>query len=176
MTLGGAWRPVATAVLASAVVAGGISAGGAVGSLLGAPAPAHAASAFVWLSGWWTGSGHMRLENGAREAVGCRASYAPRRGGTALGLSLRCASASGRIELRARLTSRGRRVSGTWEERSYGLSGNVSGTASDGRLRLRFDGSLSGTLLVTASGRSQSISVRTDASALRAVSVRLRRR
>jgi len=45
-------------------------------------------------------------------------------------LSLRCASPSNRIELRASLVSRGDRLTGTWEERSYNASGNVSGVAA----------------------------------------------
>ena len=56
-------------------------------------------------------------------------------------------------------------MSGTWEERSYGLSGRVSGATSGNRLRLVFRGSLSGAMLVTTHGGSQSISVRTDIAA-----------
>ena len=66
-------------------------------------------------------------------------------------------------------------MSGSWEERTYGLSGQVSGSASGSSLRLSFSGSVSGAMTVTTSGGSQSISVRTDASALKGVSVSLRR-
>ena len=92
-----------------------------------------------------------------------------------MGLSLRCASASNRIELRARLSFRGDRVSGTWEERSYNASGDVSGVASGSSLRLGFRGSITGYMVVTTRGVSQSISVRTDGSGLRGVNVSLRR-
>jgi hypothetical protein len=67
-------------------------------------------------------------------------------------------------------------VFGSWEERSFNVAGSVSGRASAGSLRLRFSGSLEGSMVVTTSGGSQSISVRTEASALRGVSVSLRRR
>jgi hypothetical protein len=161
MTWGAAWRPVAGAVLGTV--------------LLAASGSAQAASAFAGLGGSWSGSGHIKLENGQREAIRCSANYVPRSGGNAMGLSLRCASASGRVELRANLEARGTRVSGTWEERSYGVSGDVSGIADGGNLRLRFGGSLSGAMLVTTSGNSQSISVRTDTTALQGVNVSLRR-
>ena len=92
-----------------------------------------------------------------------------------MGLSLRCASPSNRIELRASLSFSGGRVSGSWEERSSNLSGSVSGLASGGSLRLSFSGGISGSMLVTTAGGSQSISVRTDGSALRGVNVSLRR-
>jgi hypothetical protein len=93
-----------------------------------------------------------------------------------LGLALRCASAGNRIELRASLVSRGSRVSGSWEERSYNAAGTVSGVAAGSSLRLAFGGGvLSGVMVVTTNGRSQSISVRTDTSALRGVNISLRR-
>jgi hypothetical protein len=156
-----AWRPVAGAVLGSV--------------LLAASGSAETAIAFTGLGGTWSGSGHVRLEGGQREAIRCSANYTPRGGGTAMGLALRCASASGRIELRASLQSRGNRVFGSWEERSYNVSGDVSGVAAGSNLRLLFSGSLSGAMLVTTTGNSQSISVRTDASALQGVNVSLRR-
>jgi len=161
MTWGAAWRPVAGAVLGFA--------------LLGAWGTAQAASAFTGLGGSWSGSGHIKLDSGQREAIRCSANYVTRSGGNAMGLSLRCASASGRVDLRANLEARGSRVTGTWEERSYGVSGDVSGVANGGNLRLVFGGSLSGAMLVTTSGNSQSISVRTDTTALQGVNVSLRR-
>ena len=161
MTWGAAWRPVSGAVMGIA--------------LLAVWGSAEAASAFAGLGGSWSGSGYIKLENGQREAIRCSANYVPRSGGNAMGLSLRCASASGRVELRANLEARGTRVSGTWEERSYGVSGGVTGVANGGNLRLVFGGSLSGAMLVTTSGNSQSISVRTDTTALQGVNVSLRR-
>jgi hypothetical protein len=157
-----AWRPAAAATIGSFALA-----------VSGA---AYAASPFVGLGGSWYGSGHVRLENGKSEAIRCAANYVPRNGGAALGLSLRCASPSNRIELRASLSLSGGRVSGSWEERSFNASGSVAGRASGGSLRLSFSGSISGSMLVTTSGRSQSISVRTDGSALQGVNVSLRRR
>lgn len=161
MTWGAVCRPVAGTVL-------GIG-------LLAAWGSAEAASAFTGLGGSWSGSGFIKLENGQREAIRCSANYVTRSGGDAMGLSLRCASASGRVELRASLEARGGRVTGSWEERSYGVSGGISGVANGGNLRLVFSGSLSGAMLVTTNGNTQSISVRTDTSALQGVNVSLRR-
>lgn len=158
----GAWRPAAAAMIGAVALA--IS------------GPAGAASPFAGLGGTWSGSGHVRLENGRSEAIRCTANYVPRSGGAGLGLSLRCASPSNRIELRASLSVSGSRVSGSWEERSFNAGGSVSGRAVGGSLRLRFRGSISGSMLVRTAGRSQSISVRTDGSALQGVSVSLRRR
>lgn len=136
---------------------------------------AEAASPLSRLSGSWSGSGQFRLENGQTESIRCSANYVPRSSG--LGLALRCASPSNRVELRASLTARGKHVSGTWEERSYNASGRVSGVAIGNTLRLSINGGgLSGSMLVRTTGGSQTISVRTDNSALKGVNISLRRR
>jgi hypothetical protein len=141
---------------------------------LGAVA-AEAASPFNGLRGTWSGSGQFRLEDGRSESIRCNANYIPR--GSGLGLALRCASASNKVELRADLVARGNRVSGSWEERSYNASGRVTGLAVGDTLRLTINGGgLSGSMLVRTTGGSQSISVRTDTSALKGVNISLRRR
>jgi len=140
---------------------------------LGSATPS-AADALAGLSGSWSGAGQFRLQDGRSESLRCSANYLPKR--QALGLSLRCASSSNRIELRANLVSRGSRVSGTWEERSYNVSGNVSGIGAGNSLRLGINGGgLAGSMVVTTVGGSQSISVRTDGAALRGINIRLRR-
>ncbi len=164
MQCGIGWRRPAAAAAAFVVLAGAAS-----------TAALAQGGTFSGLAGSWSGSGQVRLETG-REAIRCAASYVQRGGGKALGLSLRCASPSGRVELRASLTSSGGHVSGSWEERTYNLGGQISGSASGSSLRLSFTGSVSGAMTVTTTGGSQSISVRTDASALKSVSVSLRRR
>ena len=141
-------------------------------ALAGAATPS-VADALDHLNGNWSGSGQFRLENGRTESLRCNANYLPRR--EALGLALRCASSSNRIELRANLVARGNRVSGTWEERSYNVSGSVSGVGAGNSLRLGINGGLSGSMVVTTTGGSQSISVRTDGAALRGINIRLRR-
>jgi hypothetical protein len=143
------------------------------GSMLAFSAPS-AADVFSSFTGSWSGGGQFRLENGRSESLRCNAHYVPRGGG--LGLSLRCASASNRIELRANLVARGNRVSGTWEERSFNVTGNASGIAAGNSLRLGINGGgLSGSMVVTTTGGSQSISVRTDGAALSGINISLRR-
>ena len=149
--------------------------GAALGALaLAASTSGSAADPLSGLSGSWSGAGQFRLEDGRSESLRCNANYSPKR--DALGLSLRCASASGRIELRAHLVARGNRVSGTWEERSYNVAGSVSGVGAGNSLRLGINGGgLSGSMVVTTTGGSQSSSMRTDGAALRGINIRLRR-
>jgi len=145
-------------------------------AMLVAGVGAEAAGPFADLNGSWSGSGRIRLEDGKTEGLKCKAYYLPKGGGAELGLALRCASASNKIELRANLTSSGNRVSGSWEERAFNATGSVSGHASGNRLNLSIDGGgFSGSMAVTTTGKSQAIAVSTQGIGLRGVNVNLQR-
>jgi hypothetical protein len=153
----------------------GVAASAVVLAAVFGSAGASTANPLAIMDGAWSGGGQFRLEDGRTERIRCTALYSSRSGAT-LGLALRCASAGNKIELRAKLVAKGNRVSGSWEERSYNASGQVSGLAAGNSLRLAISGgALSGFMVVTTNGRSQSISVRTDTSALRGVNISLRR-
>lgn len=130
---------------------------------------------FASLSGRWSGSGHVRFEGGQTERISCRANYTPSSGGSGLGLTLRCASASNKIELYSSMSASNGRVTGQWEERSFGVSGTVSGRADGGNLTLRINGDLAGSMRVSTSGASQSVSISTSGASLQGVHVALSR-
>lgn len=125
------------------------------------------------LAGSWSGGGHIRLSDGRSERLTCRANYNPREGGSGLGLSLRCASQSYRIELRSSLRVAGGRVSGSWEERSFNAAGSISGTASSGSLLMSFSGTMSGSMSVSYGSSSQRVSIKTGDGGLSSVSLSL---
>jgi hypothetical protein len=104
------------------------------------------------LAGNWSGSGQLRLDDGRSERLSCRANYSAREGGASIGMSIRCASPSYRIELRSSMRVAGGRVSGTWEERAFNAGGSLSGRSSAGQLSLSFSGSLSGSMSVNYGG------------------------
>jgi len=137
---------------------------------------AGAASPFRTLHGSWSGSGNVQFEGGQTERLRCTAHYRDIGGGEALGLAIRCASASNRIEIRGRLNYNDGRVTGTWEERTFNASGTAAGRASDSRISLRLAGTVSGSMNVTVSRSSQSVAINTQGTALRAVRIGLRRR
>jgi hypothetical protein len=152
-------------MFAGALVAGSISFSLSLG----------AAGAFAFLSGSWSGSGSIRLDDGRSEALKCKAYYSPK-GDATLGLALRCASSSNKIELRAQLTASGNRVAGHWEERTFNASGTVAGHAAGTTMKLSINGGgFSGSMAVSTNGRSQVISVTAQGVALKGVSVNLRR-
>lgn len=133
------------------------------------------ASPFSKLAGSWSGSGTARFEDGKSEHLSCRGNYTIRNGGTGLGLALRCASAGSKIDMRSALNYQGGRVSGSWEERTFNASGDVSGRASNSSMNLAIGGGLSGSMSVSFSGSSQSVSIKTSGTALKGVTIRLRR-
>jgi hypothetical protein len=153
----------------------GMFAGALVAGILSLTPTLGAAGAFAFLSGSWSGSGSIRLDDGRSEALKCKAYYSPK-GDETLGLALRCASPSNKIELRAQLTASGNRVAGHWEERTFNASGTVAGHASGATMKLSINGGgFSGSMAVSTDGRSQVISVATQGVALKGVSVNLRR-
>ena len=138
--------------------------------------PADAASPFGRLDGAWVGGGRALFEGGQSERLSCNAYYKSSGGGNRLALSLRCASASSKIELRGTLNYASGQISGSWEERTFNAGGSLAGSATEKSVFLRFTGSTMGTMSVSLAGGRQSIAISSRGSALRGVSVSLGRR
>ncbi|MEZ5818315.1 MAG: hypothetical protein R3D44_14645 [Hyphomicrobiaceae bacterium] len=150
----------------------------AIAALMGGifATPAAAEGPFTGLSGTWRGAAQVRLQSGSSETLKCYAYYTPKGTGVELGLAIRCASASNKIELRAQLTAAGNKVSGRWEERTYNAMGDVSGSAQEGRLSLIIDGgAFKGSMAVKTIGTSQTVLIKTEGIALLGVNINLSR-
>jgi hypothetical protein len=141
-----------------------------------AAGPARADSLFDMLAGTWSGSGQIRLDNGKTEALKCRAFYTQKDQG-GLGLAIRCASASNKIELRASLNQARGEVDGMWEERTFNAAGTVKGKMSASRINLAITGgSFSGSMNVSVIGSRHSVSIETNGMiGLKAVNINLSR-
>lgn len=154
--------------------AAGLGAAIAAGFVFAAVPPANAESPFSALTGTWSGGGQVRLTGGQSESIRCRAYYSQKSGGSAVGLALRCASTSHKIDMRANLEAKGDSVSGTWEERTFNAVGNVAGKATPTRMNLAISGGgLSGSLSITTSGGSQSIRISTEGVGFSGLTMRL---
>lgn len=108
------------------------------------------------LAGSWRGSGEISFEDGTAENISCNGYY---KGAGNLSIVIRCKGTSSSFELRSKLESNGDKVSGSWEERTYNATGDASGKASAGKLNVQFSGSLTGSLDMSFSQSSQSVSV-----------------
>lgn len=142
---------------------------------LGGVSRAYAQGPFQTLAGNWSGGGQIKLDNGKSEALKCRAYYTQKEADT-LGLAIRCASASNKIELRASLNQTGNQVEGNWEERTFNAAGTVTGRVTSGRINLSISGgSFSGSMNVAITGERHSVSIETNGIGLRAVNISLSR-
>lgn len=130
---------------------------------------------FPALAGTWSGSGTATLEGGKTETLRCKGYYTNGGGGTALGLSIRCANASAKVELRANLNYADGAVSGSWEERTYNQSGTVTGRAASNKLSLLISGGITGSMSVSLAGRQHSVAVSTGGSTLKGINISMSR-
>ncbi len=145
----------------------------AAASVLAFPAAAKP-QAFVGLSGSWTGNGQIQLDNGSREALKCKAYYTDK--GEDLGIALRCASSSYKIDLRAQLSATGSNLKGSWEERQFNAAGDATGQAAGNKISLSVvGGGMTASMSVTTTGTSQSVSITTVGTSMKGVNITLAR-
>ena len=76
---------------------------------------------FAGMAGNWAGGGSVTLDDGSRERIRCRASYAV--AGPSMTMTLTCASDSYKFNLQANVVDQGGAVSGTWSLGSTSFSG-----------------------------------------------------
>ena len=86
--------------------------------------PAHP---FAAMAGSWTGGGSIELTGEIKESLRCRATYNHGAANNDLSLNIRCASDNYKFELASNVVERNGRISGTWSEAAYKVSGNISG-------------------------------------------------
>lgn len=128
------------------------------------------------MAGFWIGPGRIEFDEGASEALVCKAYYTTTHQTNRLSIVLRCASPSQKIELRAQLAAQGSNLTGTWEERTFNASGTVTGEATDQQITLSIDGGgFTATMLVIQDEGQQSVSITTQGVGFKKVSVSLTR-
>lgn len=137
---------------------------------------AHAQSPFTGLVGVWSGSGQIRLDSGATENIKCNAYYTNKDSGAGLGIAIRCASQSYKIELRSQIANQGGQISGKWEERTFNAAGDVSGQAAGSKINLSVvGGGFTGSMAVNTTGASQTVAINTSGIGLKSVHINLSR-
>jgi hypothetical protein len=130
---------------------------------------------FKSLSGAWSGTGTIFLEDGSSERIRCRASYAVSSDGAGMNQGLVCASDSYKFDLRSDVVARGSAVSGNWTEASRNVSGDVQGRAANGQFDVVVSAPLfTANLTLATRGNKQNIEIRSQ-SQFRGVSISLAR-
>jgi hypothetical protein len=101
------------------------------------PAAVQKSAPFKELPGRWIGEGRLGLKEGKTEKVQCRATYFVNPAGNELKQNIRCASASGKIEVKSLVNaSKDGKLSGTWNELVYNLGGEMTGEVTERGLRI----------------------------------------
>lgn len=111
------------------------------------------------LDGYWTGTGTVVLSE-SKERVKCAVRYRVGRGGTHIRQTMRCASADYSINATAELSVRGGQVEGSWEEKTYSATGQVTGRYTGSSFVLSIKGAnFSAAMNVGLSTCKQSITI-----------------
>ncbi len=98
-------------------------------------------SPFVNLPGRWVGEGRLGFKSGDIENIKCRATYFVDNQGQHLRQNIRCASASGKVELKSEIDHvEGDKLTGTWKELLYNLSGELDGSVTKRGFRIKVNG------------------------------------
>ena len=131
---------------------------------------------FQQLGGSWSGGGQVRFADGKTERISCRAYYVPKADGDQLGLAIRCAAVSYKIEIRANVVNDNGRLSGRWEERTFNAEGDVTGRAEDGSISMSIaGGGVTGSMSVSYGDSKQKLSISTEGTGLEGVIISLPR-
>ena len=133
------------------------------------------AQAFAGLAGAWAGSGTITLDDGSRERIRCRATYAVSGDANGLNQTLVCASDSYKFDLRSNVIARGATLSGTWSESIRNVSGDLEGRAGSGLFNVVASGpGFTANISLKTQGNKQAVTI-TSQTVLRSVSVQLSR-
>ncbi|MGB5903409.1 MAG: hypothetical protein WBF99_15080 [Xanthobacteraceae bacterium] len=142
---------------------------------LGSVATAQSPGAFSGMAGVWSGSGTVSLDNGQSERIRCRATYAVSSDGTGLNQTLTCASDSYKFDLKSNVIAQGGVLSGTWNESSRNVGGNLKGKAHSGHFDVVVSApSFTANLSMTTTGNKQRVSIRSEG-AFKSASISLSR-
>jgi hypothetical protein len=98
------------------------------------------ATVFEKLAGRWLGEGRLGISGGSTETVKCRVTYTLADAGSQLKQSIRCASASGNIEVQSTVMQTSGTLTGSWKELIHDMSGELSGTATADGLKVAVKG------------------------------------
>ena len=126
------------------------------------PVHAQGGSPFAGMAGNWAGGGTVTLDDGSRERLRCRASYAV--AGAQMQMTLTCASDAYKFQLNANVVDQGGAVSGNWTETSRNISGTLQGRGAGGG---NFDvvastAGFNANISLRTTGNRQSINMRAD--------------
>ena len=129
------------------------------------------ASPLEHLPGLWTGSAQLHFAE-SKETLKCRSTYFVK--GSELKQNIRCASQDYTITLRAVMNVNDDKITGTWEEEKYSISGNVSGQLAPAGMNLTINGpTFKARMSLETTSCKQTVDISSPGSALSRILIRL---
>ncbi len=118
-----------------------------------------AGGAFSQFAGNWSGEGTVKTTAG-HERIRCKVHYDVAPGGASLDQTLKCASASYKLEVRSTVAAKGTHLAGKWNEITRDTIGNISGTITSTGIQAKIDGiGFTADLVMSIQANSQSITI-----------------
>jgi hypothetical protein len=115
------------------------------------------------MAGVWSGNGTISLEDGSKERIRCKATYAVSSEGNGLNQALLCASDSYKFELKSDVIAKGGTLSGTWAETTRNVSGNLEGRAGNGQFNVTVTApAFTAKLTMTTNGNKQNVAITSE--------------
>lgn len=146
-----------------------------LGVLLNGAATA-AENPFAHLAGSWAGQGKITVQSGGSERIRCRGVYRAGDSGTTLTISLRCASDSYKFELASDVTYDNGSISGSWNESSRQVYGQLSGRATANNISAQASAvGVTAVISIATRGNSQSVVIRSPGSEISEIAVTMAR-
>lgn len=110
--------------------------------------------------GRWTGDGRLGFSEGKFENVKCRVTYLRTEQPGQLKQNIRCASASGSIEVLSELVQTGTTLSGRWKETVRNMEGDLAGQVTPTGFRVEIKGAdLSANMDIMIRGARQMVEI-----------------
>jgi hypothetical protein len=129
------------------------------------------ANAFAGMSGTWSGSGTVALDDGSSERIRCRSVY--KVAGAAMEMNLTCASDAYKFNLQAAVEAQNGEVTGNWTESSRNVGGSIQGRGGHGSFQVIAQAAgFNASIALKTTGNKQSISMKAD-SQFRAANISL---
>lgn len=118
---------------------------------------------FDGMAGNWSGGGTITLDDGSKERIRCRATYAVRADANAINQTLTCASDSFKFNLASNVVAQGAALSGTWSESIRNANGNLEGRGGGGHFHVVASGAgFSANISLTTRGNKQTVVIKSD--------------
>ena len=113
---------------------------------------------FDQLTGDWTGDGMVTPSRGDPEKVDCKVSYIP--AGSTVTQTLLCSGVDNQFDAKTKFKYKGGKISGSWHEKTFDASGNVSGSAIGDLVHARISGDkFSGRMSIKVSDAGHTINI-----------------